>query len=723
MQNTLSRNQSDYTNGLKKTWAFSQNLTDFTIPIKILILLTRLLTFVLYSVFFLIKAIILFIVGLCKTNKVFKWLVIILLIAGAIGLIDYLAFYGKIYPGVYVGEIDLGGKTVEEAETLINDTYLERLSRNDVVIYANDEAQAAGVQDEGASGIAEELSVEQAKQTVQYWKTDAVELEASLPTADLVDKALNSTRGLLNIFSRIGALLFKQIIEPYADFNDSAIQSQILRVNDTIGKAVVNPTCVIEDGQAQAKEGNDGLLVNNDEFINQINKAFFESNNENSHFVPKLYVAKQQVSFAAAKTLAQKINTSLEKEVSFNYKGNEWKVDKLNLCNWITIEVQDRSDEANAGCSCASMFGPAYCISAMVDSNQAGADILVHTREQNMESNDYSIQMIKDTNSITVKTQGDFEMPAIYDAVDILNEKWLNNAAVYENDLAGASGDNDTDPVNIKIGSTKVPETLSLDEAIRIGVVSEISTYTTTYSSGAGTENRNKNIALGAAALNNTICAANGGTWSFNEVVGNTTEDKGYLEAGAIWGNRYTKSVGGGICQVATTVFNAVYDSGLAIPERYNHDLHIASYPVGRDAAINYPDLDLVWRNDEKSDILLTSSTTGYSITVSLLGVPPAYTVKTEVGEWTPGEHYKQEFVVDPTKEPNSKKVQTSGSDGKSIIIHRFVYNRNGQLVRQDEFKSNYKPKSEIVVLGPGDEANQLLAQHLARMKDETDNW
>lgn len=90
------------------------------------------------------------------------------MVAGVIGLIDYVAFYGKIYPGVYVGEVDLGGKTVEEAETLINDTYSERLNRNDVVIYVNDEAQAAGVQDEGASGIAEELSVEQAKQTVQY---------------------------------------------------------------------------------------------------------------------------------------------------------------------------------------------------------------------------------------------------------------------------------------------------------------------------------------------------------------------------------------------------------------------------------------------------------------------------------------------------------------------------------------------------------------------------
>ena len=87
----------------------------------------------------------------------------------------------------------------------------------------------------------------------------------------------------------------------------------------------------------------------------------------------------------------------------------------------------------------------------------------------------------------------------------------IANADVYERNVGGAQGSNNDDAVKINIGSTKVPENLSLDEALTIGVVSVISSYTTTYSSGAGTENRNKNIALGAAALNNTICSANGG--------------------------------------------------------------------------------------------------------------------------------------------------------------------------------------------------------------------
>lgn len=121
----------------------------------------------------------------------------------------------------------------------------------------------------------------------------------------------------------MGALLFKKIIEPYADFSDAAIQSQIERVNDTIGKPVANPTCVIEEGQAIAKEGSDGILVNNDEFVRELNKAFFQEDSTNSNFVPKLYVVKQQVSFAAATTLSQKINKSLEKEINFEYRGNK----------------------------------------------------------------------------------------------------------------------------------------------------------------------------------------------------------------------------------------------------------------------------------------------------------------------------------------------------------------------------------------------------------------
>lgn len=168
MQNVNLNKESEFTYGLKRTWAFSQKLSDYSFGFKILILLARLLTLIFYSLFFLIKEIVLFIIAWCKRNKLIRWTVIILLAVCIIGLFDFIIFYGKVYPGVYVGEVDLGGKTAEEAEALINNTYSDRLSGNDVVIYVDEEAQKIGILDESRSGITEELSVDQARETVQY---------------------------------------------------------------------------------------------------------------------------------------------------------------------------------------------------------------------------------------------------------------------------------------------------------------------------------------------------------------------------------------------------------------------------------------------------------------------------------------------------------------------------------------------------------------------------
>ena len=93
--------------------------------------------------------------------------------------------------------------------------------------------------------------------------------------------------------------------------------------------------------------------------------------------------------------------------------------------------------------------------------------------------------------------------------------------------------------------------------------------------------------------LNNSIARADGGEWSFNDTVGEANEEAGFQAAHAIINGEYDDAIGGGICQVATTVFNAVYEAGYPVTERRNHSLYISSYPAGRDAAIAYPDLDL----------------------------------------------------------------------------------------------------------------------------------
>lgn len=660
-----------------------------------------------------------------KANKKIRIALIVIGILLILTFIDFIVFYGKVYPGVHVGELDLSFKTIEEAQTLIEDTYKPRLESNSVIVYVDEEAKEKGMHDEGGSGLNEQLSVEQAKKSVQYWRIGSKELDAKLPSNKLADEAVNSTRGPLMIFSRLGAMIFGQKIEVKADINEENLHEQIAKINDTIGKKVVDPTVKIENADAVAVDGSDGSEIKDDEFENQVNSAFFKENPDDANFVTQLHPAYQHITYSCAQEIADKINNSLMQPVKFKYNSTTWDVEATELGSWITVSIENRQDENKGGCSC-SHDDNNYCIYAKVESANASRSILSHAKGQINNNKTINVEFESNNSGITVIPSDTFDIPAVTETINTLNNDWLKNPVAYKNNAngknSGVSKPQDETLV-INIESTTVPAKLSFDEAMALGIIGEISHYTTTYSSGSGTENRNHNIALVSQNLNNSICKAHGNTWSYNDIAGECNAEKGFKEAGSVYGSTYTKEVGGGICQVATTVFNAVYEAGYSIPIRANHDLHIASYPAGRDAAISWPSPDLLWRNDEDSDVLVKVDTTGYSVTCTLYGVSPNYKVETETGEWTPGDKFKQEVVVDPTKPANSSYIQTSGSDGKSIVVKRKVYNKEGKLVREDEFRSNYKPKTEVRVIGPGKEADELLANKKARMKTDKDNW
>ena len=127
-----------------------------------------------------------------------------------------------------------------------------------------------------------------------------------------------------------------------------------------------------------------------------------------------------------------------------------------------------------------------------------------------------------------------------------------------------------------------------------MGITTRVGRYETIY---GGDPNRIHNVQLVAHLVDGKLIAP-GATFSFNEATGERTADKGFLEAPVIINGELTTGLGGGVCQVSTTVFNAAYEAGLKITERTNHALYISHYPQGRDATVNYPDVDLKFVND-----------------------------------------------------------------------------------------------------------------------------
>ncbi len=166
----------------------------------------------------------------------------------------------------------------------------------------------------------------------------------------------------------------------------------------------------------------------------------------------------------------------------------------------------------------------------------------------------------------------------------------------------------------------------STADAKAMGITGVVGSYTTTY---GGTDGRLHNVQLVAELIDGALVAP-GARFSFNETTGERNEAKGFAEAPVIINGELQNGIGGGVCQVSTTLFNAVFEAGLSIESRTNHALFISHYPLGRDATVNYPDIDLVFTNDTDRWLLVRTFVGAGSLTVNLYGAPQNRKVESE---------------------------------------------------------------------------------------------
>ena len=145
----------------------------------------------------------------------------------------------------------------------------------------------------------------------------------------------------------------------------------------------------------------------------------------------------------------------------------------------------------------------------------------------------------------------------------------------------------------------------------------EISMYSTTIKDKSS--GRLTNISITCSTLNNTIIHS-GETFSFNKVVGKPTAERGYQEASVIIDHKTETGIGGGNCQVSSTLYNAVLAvPSLVVTERHEHGKDVTYVPEGKDAAVSYGSLDLKFRNNLGSDIRIEATTNNETITIRLV--------------------------------------------------------------------------------------------------------
>ncbi len=241
------------------------------------------------------------------------------------------------------------------------------------------------------------------------------------------------------------------------------------------------------------------------------------------------------------------------------------------------------------------------------------------------------------------------------------------------------------------------PAKLSTDAALAMHIRGLVSSYTTLY---GGIPNRVHNVELVAHLVNEKLIAP-GATFSFNRTTGERNAAKGFLEAPVIVNGELTTGLGGGVCQVSTTVFNAAFDAGLKITQRTNHALYISHYPQGRDATVDYPDVDLKFVNDTGNWLLLHTSVSSSSLTVGLYGTPVHRRVVSTVSPLVVHGVPPVRKTKDPSLPRGKKVVDDPGVPAMTTSVTRDVYDPSGKLLYHDTWYSSYRAEPKLVRIGP----------------------
>ncbi len=225
-----------------------------------------------------------------------------------------------------------------------------------------------------------------------------------------------------------------------------------------------------------------------------------------------------------------------------------------------------------------------------------------------------------------------------------------------------------------------------------------LASYTTEL---VGTDVRQQNIRLAAESMNGCIVEP-GAVFSFNEVVGQRTEERGFGAAPAYLGGQVVMEVGGGICQVSSTLYNAVLLADLEITYRTCHRYAQTYVPYGMDATVSWGGPDFQFTNSTTEPLRVDASCEDGRLTIELWGTRrwDGYIVMSyEIEQTIPPTEVEQ---VDASLAPGTRKVSDWGREGMVVQTYRSRYQADGTLIETvPEDRSEYASKNKIVLVGP----------------------
>lgn len=578
---------------------------------------------------------------------------------------DYALNAGKIHYGIKADGYKIGGMTVEEATKYLDEEF-KKASDKKVDISFHDKT----------------------------WTIKPDRIKLTFKSRLMAQRAFQVGRTksfFQNIGQRFGAYGGKQSGSLIFEYDRDSANSVFDHIQPTTDIAARDSWVELKGEKFVVTEGHDGQALNTSKLLTMLAQAFITGQKSIDAPVEKVTMGVSLKEAQAAADIATKYSSNA---ILAKHGDKSWEVTPANVVhlfvfkNGQDIENQDAVLDESA---VKNIDGDKSYLVPVISADKVGRVVI---EKVGASVGHAAVNARFSTNAGTVTI------------IPSKNGVGVDPVALAQ-DIAKVLESSAAQKV-VELKTTAVEPEITTAKAQAMGIKDRIATFSTSFSSS--NKPRVTNIQLLAKSLDNVLVGP-GKTFSFNGTVGERTAEKGYQEAGAIVDGELVEQLGGGICQVNTTLFNAVLLSGLPITQRVNHSNYISHYPLGRDATVSWGGPDFKFVNNTKNWVLISSSNTSTSVTISLYGTDPGYDVSLSTGSWENKKPYPTKKVPDPKLKAGTKVVESSGVDGGTIKVTRTV-TKDGKTVSQSTFTSRYVPKPQVVRIGTkGAIKDQIKAQ------------
>lgn len=577
--------------------------------------------------------------------------VTVIVLVLSVGLIDTVSAAGKIHPGVEVSGIPVGGLKVDKAESKI------------AGVVAREFGKPVNVSFEESS----------------TWQITAAQLGAvadSRAAAQAAFKVGRSGGFLPAIVDRLSAWFTPVALVVPISSDESMTAAVLGDIAKAVDRAPRDATIELEGLEPVVVPAKPGVSVVQVRLKGELLAALMTADRQISVPVDTVPV---EITDAGAAAAIDEVRRMLAGPVEVSHEAERWQFTAQEIASWLMFRpAWESTASAETSSAVVDDIAPGQkVLEAYIDSAKATKDVAPRVGGAGRPAVDATFKVSGGSVSVVPSQDGvGPDIEALADEMTIVLKGTVTRS--------------------VALRTRRVEPEITTEEAGRMGIKQRISTYTTTFS--ASNKPRVNNIHTLADAIDGTLIAP-GETFSFNGTVGERTAAKGYQEAAAIVQGKLVPQLGGGICQVGTTLFNTIFESGLPVVERHNHSLYISHYPKGRDATVSWGGPDFKFKNDTSTWVLLATGYSNSSLTISLYGTDPGYEVSAGVGAWTNIKAHSIKETPDPTLPVGKRVIEQSGTDGRTIVVTRTV-RKNGTVIREDSFKSVYRPEEEVVRVG-----------------------